>query len=152
MTVERWSQWHPLVQLAVGWFERQPVVGALLVLMLLDILMGLIVAVGTRTVSSSTSWRGMSKKATVLLILGVAAVIEPYAQGLPLTKLVALFYVVTETLSILENAAAVGVPLPPVLTDALAKLHAAKPPPASNATVTVQAEVTVSPTTEAPRS
>lgn len=125
---ERWTQWPVGAQVLVGWLERQPVVGALLLLMALDILVGIVVAFGTRTLSSSASWSGMSKKAIMLLIIGAAAVIEPYAQGLPLTRLVGLFYIVTESLSILENASLAGVPLPGVLTDTLAKLKESKPP------------------------
>lgn len=65
----------------------------------------------------------MSRKVIMLLMLGVAAVLEPIAGGLPLSKLVGMFYTVTEALSILENAAASGVPLPRALVESLAKLR-----------------------------
>lgn len=144
---ERWSQWPPPLLVLATLLEGQPVIGALLILMVLDVLVGIVVAIGTRTLSSSVSWSGMSKKAIMLLIVGAAAVIEPYAQGLPLAKLVALFYLVTEGLSILENAALAGVPLPGVLTETLAKLKEPKPrlSPAADGTVTVRTETTVGP-------
>ena len=51
---------------------------------------------------------------------------EPYAAGLPLGRLVAVFYTVTEGLSILENLSRAGVPIPQQLRDALEKLSAEK--------------------------
>ena len=111
------------VKYILGWLDTQPIVTALLILMMLDILVGVCRAIITKTLSSTISWRGMSRKVIMLLMLGVAAVLEPIAGGLPLSKLVGMFYTVTEALSILENAAASGVPLPRALVESLAKLR-----------------------------
>jgi len=107
----------------VGWLDTQPIITALLILMGLDIAVGICRAIITKTLSSTISWRGMSRKVIMLLMLGVAAVLEPLAGGIPLSKLVGIFYTVTEALSILENAAASGVPLPRALVETLAKLR-----------------------------
>jgi toxin secretion/phage lysis holin len=102
--------------------QGMPLVSTLLLLMVIDVISGLATSFITKTVSSAVSWRGMSKKVIMLLVVGLAAVLEPFAQGIPLAKLVSLFYIATEALSIMENAALAGVPLPSVLTDALVKI------------------------------
>lgn len=104
--------------------DRYPIVSALLVMMLLDIFSGFAVAIGTKTVSSTISWRGMCKKSITLTVVGAAAVLTPFANGLPLHKLVAICFIVSEFLSIAENAGLLGVPLPAILTDTLEKLRA----------------------------
>lgn len=98
-----------------------PLLGALIALIIIDIVTGTLVAVGDRTLNSTTSFKGMTRKAMVLLILGTGAVLEPYT-GLPLAKLIAGFYICTEALSITENVHRAGVPLPKFLTDTLQKL------------------------------
>jgi toxin secretion/phage lysis holin len=102
--------------------QSMPLVSTLLLLMIIDVICGLITSFISKTVSSAVSWRGMSKKVIMLLVVGLAAVLEPFAQGIPLAKLVSLFYIATEALSIMENAAIAGVPLPSVLTEALVKI------------------------------
>ena len=107
------------------WLQSQPVIGLLLVLIIADVLVGICRAFITKTLSSTVSWRGMTRKVVMLILIGVASMVEPYAGGIPVSKGVALFYAATEFLSLLENAAACGVPLPQLLIDALSKLKEA---------------------------
>ncbi len=139
------EQLPQFMRVALDWFSLQPIVSGLLILMLIDVLTGCCLAVVQKKLSSTTSWRGMCKKVIVLLLVGVAAVLEPFANGIPLSKLVAVFYIVTEALSIMENAAMAGVPLPAPLIDALVKLkeqqREARPNmPQNSATTTVRLE------------
>lgn len=117
---------HPILQHALAFFQAFPLVGTLIVLMVIDICCGVILSFIGKRLSSSASWRGMFRKILVLMMLGVAAAIEPFAQGIPLSRLVAMFYIVTESISILENAAAAGVPLPRALVESLVKLREGK--------------------------
>lgn len=104
--------------------NSQPFVLYLLILMMLDVLGGIFVSVSKKRLSSSASWRGMSKKAITLVIVGTAFVIERLINNeFPLGKGTAFLYCVTEALSILENAAAAGVPLPRGLVNVLLKLQ-----------------------------
>lgn len=102
-------------------YGQYPLIGALIMLIGIDILTGLLNALADRTLNSTTSFRGMTRKAMVLLIVGTGAVLEPYT-GLPLSKLIATFYLFTEAISITENLHKAGVPLPSFLTDTLEKL------------------------------
>jgi toxin secretion/phage lysis holin len=105
------------------WLQGQPTLTAMLVMMFLDWVAGVSVAIMKRKLNSSVSWRGGCKKVIMLLLVGVSAVLEPFAGGLPLTKMVSCFFLYNEALSVLENAAEAGVPLPRALVDTLAKLR-----------------------------
>lgn len=93
-------------------------------LMLLDFFTGFSAAVGTKTLSSSTSWRGVIKKASTWAVIAMAQLIEPLFGGnIPIANLVLLGAIVTEGLSILENAGRLGVLPAYVLRDSLEKLN-----------------------------
>jgi toxin secretion/phage lysis holin len=106
------------------WIKDKPFIMWLISLMFLDILAGTFVSISKKRLSSSASWRGMSKKALTLIIVGTAFVIERLINHeFPLGKASAILYCATEALSILENAAAAGVPLPRGLVQVLLKLQ-----------------------------
>ena len=117
--------------LVLHFLERFPAIGTLMLLIILDIIGGLLVAFGAKRISSSASYKGMCKKAYMLLLVAMAAAIEPYAVvypdgkalTLPLMSGVAIFFIVGEGISIMENAALLGIPIPMVLLDALVKLR-----------------------------
>jgi len=105
---------------------------ALVVLIALDIASGWTRAIIQKELSSSASWKGMLKK---LLIFGAVALANQAdvlaGSGILIKSAVVVFYCATEGLSVLENLAAVGLPIPPVLRDALKQLNGKKfSPPA----------------------
>ena len=103
----------------LAWFHRQfPFVGILAFMMMADVISGLIAARIERTLSSATSWKGMGKKVLMMLAVAVGTILEPFTGDMPWGKLVAVFYTVTEGLSILENLKRSGVPIPQALADA----------------------------------
>lgn len=122
---------HPITLIEIQWIldllgraiAHVPMVKTLLILIAIDMICGLFVAFMRRTLSSTISFRGVTRKVMMLLMVAMGAVLEPLAQGLPVAQLVAMFYIVTEGISCLENAAALGVPLPEVLKETLAKLR-----------------------------
>jgi toxin secretion/phage lysis holin len=92
-------------------------------LMLIDFFTGFSAAIVTKTLSSSTSWRGVVKKAVTWAVIAMAQLIEPLFGGnIPIANLVILGAIVTEGLSILENAGRLGVLPAFVLRDSLEKL------------------------------
>jgi toxin secretion/phage lysis holin len=112
----------------IGLFiERIPeAVLALVLLMGLDVATGIISAAIRGKLSSEASWHGLKRKVLTLLMVATAAVIERYLDlDLPvsLTAAIALFYCAHEGLSIVENVAEAGVPVPRALRDALARLN-----------------------------
>jgi toxin secretion/phage lysis holin len=99
-----------------------PALYVLMASMVLDTIMGLLIAFGTKQMSSSASWRGVTKKMGVLLIVAFAAVVDPFIPTVPLALFVSLFYIVPEGLSIFENAGKLGIPIPAFMREALVKL------------------------------
>lgn len=103
-------------------FEFHPILGALGVLMLVDITSGWLAAGVQGHLNSKTSWAGMLRKTMTVLLIGMAAAVERAQPDVPLVKLTCMFFLVTEGLSIIENAKRAGVPIPMVLNNALSTL------------------------------
>ena len=64
------------------------------------------------TLSSKVGFIGLAKKAMILAIVFLAAVLDGIFSGTASVSAVTLFYIVNESLSILENAVLLGVPIP----------------------------------------
>ena len=98
---------------------------ALIVLMILDYISGVMCAVVDKKLSSAIGFIGICKKALILMMVGVAHVIDLYVVGTgsALRGAVICFYTSNEGLSLLENAAHIGLPIPDKLRDILSQLH-----------------------------
>ena len=110
------------IVLWLKWFHQAfPWVGTLCLLMMIDIISGTIASYIHKTISSSASWVGMNKKALMLLAVATGSILEPFAGDVPLGKMVAVFYSITEGWSILENLGRAGVPIPEALLETVSK-------------------------------
>lgn len=136
------------MQAGLAWLSHQQFVITLLILMTLDILTGTLLALAKKTLSSSMSFRGMAKKAAVLIILGVCGTLQPFANGIPLLAPCAAWFIVSEAISIIEHCGALGVPLPPFLLDSLAKIREQKA--IKNMAIAPEGSVIVNPTSTQP--
>ena len=98
---------------------------ALVVMMVLDYVTGVICAVFDKTLSSAVGFRGIVKKVVVLMLVGVANILDVHVigGGSALRGVVIGFYISNEGLSLLENAAHIGLPVPEKLKAVLAQLH-----------------------------
>ena len=98
---------------------------ALIVFMVLDYITGLMCAVMDKNLSSAVGFRGICKKVLILMLVGVANIMDVHVigTGSALRGAVVCFYLANEGLSLLENAAHIGLPVPPSLKDVLAQLH-----------------------------
>lgn len=96
--------------------------GTLLVLMVCDVAIGTLVGWITKQISSTTSFRGIGKKVIMLIAVGVGAAVGKEAN-MPLAQIIAGYYCITETWSIIENMAKAGVPFPEQVMEALEKLN-----------------------------
>lgn len=108
------------------WFNALPAIVQFLLWMVgFDFLFGVIRAVSSnrkKRFNFNKSWRSVSKKAAVFLIVGIAYKIEHYIH-IPLASAVALFYSAHYGISALDNASALGLPLPLRLREALAAME-----------------------------
>jgi len=98
---------------------------ALIVLMALDYVSGVMCAIIDRKLSSAVGFKGICKKVFILMLVGVAHIIDLHVVGTgsALRGAVICFYMSNEGLSLLENAAHIGLPIPDKLRDILAQLH-----------------------------
>ena len=98
---------------------------ALIVFMVLDYITGLMCAVIDKKLSSAVGFKGICKKVLILMLVGVANVVDIHivGTGSALRSAVICFYLSNEGLSLLENAAHIGLPIPDRMKDVLAQLH-----------------------------
>ena len=98
---------------------------ALIIFMALDYITGLMCAVIDKKLSSAVGFKGICKKVLILMLVGVANVMDVHVVGTgsALRGAVIAFYLSNEGLSLLENAAHIGLPFPEKLKSVLTQLH-----------------------------
>ena len=109
-----------------------PIIWVLLAVMTLDYVTGLLCGfmgkspkTETGGLSSKAAFEGLLKKVLVLIVVGLAALVDhaiAVSAGIEIaavTGACCLWFVASEGLSVLENAAAMGVPIPKALLKAL---------------------------------
>ncbi len=98
---------------------------ALLILMTIDYITGIMCAIVDRQLSSTIGFKGICKKVLILMLVGVAHVIDLHVVGTgeALRSAVICFYLSNEGVSVLENAGRLGLPIPERLKAILAQLH-----------------------------
>lgn len=111
-----------------GWFLGgwDGFVFALVAFVVLDYLTGFMRAVAEKRLSSQVGALGIMKKVLIFFIVGAAHVVDTHLLGgaaAPLRTAVIFFYIANEGVSLLENTAAIGLPVPNALKQALAQLH-----------------------------
>lgn len=96
----------------------------LLIAIVIDYLSGMIKAFVTKTLSSQIGIRGILKKVAVLLVVMLAVLIDRVTGETGAIRTLVIYYFVTnEGLSITENLAQAGVPIPKIIKDALKALN-----------------------------
>lgn len=105
------------------YIKDKPFVTVLAVMMVIDVVGGILVACDRRVLNSTISYRGMIRKAFMVLLVGMGSALKPYTQEIPIDRFIAGFFILTEAISITENAAAVGLPVPKFLIQMLHKLR-----------------------------
>ena len=87
---------------------------ALIAFMALDYITGVIVAAINKRLSSEVGFKGLAKKFLILIFVAVGHIVDTYILGGTPAAMsaVMLFYLANEGISIIENAAALGLPVP----------------------------------------
>jgi toxin secretion/phage lysis holin len=96
--------------------------------LLIDFMTGCICAIKDKKLSSSAGFKGIAKKVIIILILILSVLLDRLInEGTWIFRtLVTYFYIANEGLSILENAARLGVPIPEKVRDVLLQLKEGK--------------------------
>ena len=98
---------------------------ALIVLAVLDYLTGVMCAIADKKLSSTVGARGIFKKVLIFMLVGVGHIVDTniVGTGSALRSAVICFYLSNEGLSVLENTAHLGLPVPDKLKEILTQLH-----------------------------
>lgn len=104
-----------------GW---DAVMRALVALVLLDYITGVMCAIRHKRLSSSAGYKGLFKKASIFVVIILAAQVDMLAPqaGKLFRTAACMFYIANEGISILENVCELGLPIPQKLKDILVQL------------------------------
>jgi toxin secretion/phage lysis holin len=78
----------------------------------LDYLSGIIVACYEKKLSSSVGFKGLLKKMWILLMVGLAGLLDRSLNINVARSMVCCFYICNEAISIIENGTKIGIPFP----------------------------------------
>lgn len=98
--------------------------GVLIGFMVLDYCTGLLRGYINKELSSDIGLRGIARKCVIFVVLIVAVLLDRLLNtgNWVFRTLVCYFYIANEGISLLENCASLGLPIPTKLKDALAQL------------------------------
>ena len=90
-----------------------------------DYLTGVMCAVSDRKLSSNVGFKGICRKVLIFLLVGTANILDVHVigTGSVLRTAVIFFYISNEGVSLLENAAHLGLPVPGKIKAVLEQLH-----------------------------
>ncbi|MCL2559025.1 MAG: phage holin family protein [Turicibacter sp.] len=101
----------------------------LVVLIVVDYISDVMKGVITKQLSSAAGTQAIFQKILIILLVGVSNIIDIYlirSENAPLRTAVTFFYIANQGLSLIENAAIIGLPVPESLKESLLKLQKGK--------------------------
>ena len=98
---------------------------ALIAFVAIDYITGVMCAISDKALSSEVGFRGICRKVLIFLLVGIGNIIDVQVLGSPgvLRTAVIFFYLSNEGVSLLENAAHLGLPVPDAIKTVLEQLH-----------------------------
>ena len=127
---ELWNTMQIILAAVGGWLGYflggcDGLVYALLLFVAADYVTGVMCAVVDKRLSSEIGFKGICKKVLIFLLVGLANILDVQiiGTGSVLRTAVIFFYISNEGVSLLENAAHLGLPVPEKLKDILQQLH-----------------------------
>ena len=90
---------------------------ALIVFVVVDYITGVLCAVYDKKLSSEVGFKGIAKKVLIFVLVGIGNIIDVsiLKEGSAIRTAVIFFYLSNEGISILENSAHLGLPIPKAL-------------------------------------
>jgi len=98
---------------------------ALIAFVVIDYITGVMCAINDHSLSSAGGCRGICRKVLSFCMVGIGNILDVniLGEGHVLRTAVIFFYLSNEGVSMLENCAHIGLPIPDKLRDVLAQLH-----------------------------
>ena len=110
----------------VGYFMggRDGFLYALLIFVIADYITGVLVAIFEKRLSSEVGFKGICRKVLIFMLVGIANVLDVsvIGTGSVLRTAVIFFYISNEGVSLLENTAKLGLPIPEKIKAVLEQL------------------------------
>ncbi len=111
----------------LGYFLRgwDGLLYALIAFVAIDYVTGVMCAISNHTLSSEVGFKGICRKVLIFLLVGIGSILDAHVigSGSVLRTAVIFFYISNEGVSILENAARLGLPVPEKIKVVLEQLH-----------------------------
>lgn len=91
----------------------------------IDYITGVMCAIADKNLSSEVGFKGICRKVLIFLLVGIANIldVQVIGTGSVLRTAVIFFYISNEGVSLTENAAHLGLPIPEKLKAVLEQLH-----------------------------
>ena len=98
---------------------------ALVMFVVLDYISGVMCAIADKNLSSEVGFKGICRKVLIFILVGIANIldVQVIGTGSVLRTAIIFFYISNEGVSLLENAAHLGLPVPEKLKVVLKQLH-----------------------------
>ena len=98
---------------------------ALIAVVAIDYITGVMCAISDKTLSSEVGFKGICRKVLIFLLVGIGHIVDAQVigSGGVLRTAVIFFYLSNEGVSLIENAAHLGLPVPDKLKAVLEQLH-----------------------------
>lgn len=111
----------------LGWFLGgvDGFLYALIAFVVIDYITGVLCAISDKNLSSEVGFKGICRKVLIFTLVGIGNIVDVYVLGEAgvLRTAVIFFYLSNEGVSLLENAAHLGLPIPEKLKEVLEQLH-----------------------------
>ena len=111
----------------LGWFLGGcgGLMYALIAFVVVDYITGIMCAIVDKKLSSEVGFKGICKKVLIFLLVGMANILDVniIGSGSVLRTAAIFFYLSNEGVSLLENAAHLGLPVPNAMKEVLQQLH-----------------------------
>ena len=111
----------------IGWFlgGMDGFLYALIAFAVIDYITGVLCAISDKTLSSEVGFKGICRKVLIFTLVGIGNIVDVYVLGETgvLRTAVIFFYLSNEGVSLLGNAAHLGLPIPEKLKEVLEQLH-----------------------------
>ena len=111
----------------LGWFLGgcDGLMYALTAFVVVDYITGIMCAIVDKKLSSEVGFKGICKKVLIFLLVGMANILDVniIGSGSVLRTAAIFFYLSNEGVSLLENAAHLGLPVPNAMKEVLQQLH-----------------------------
>ncbi len=111
----------------LGWFLGgcDGLLYALIAFVVIDYITGVMCAIVDKKLSSAVGFKGICKKVLIFALVGGGHILDAFVigSGSVLRTAIIFFYLSNEGVSLVENCAHLGLPVPQKLKDVLEQLH-----------------------------